>query len=719
MILFYKDWKEQGALPDWSTTNPTALRLATALKRAGIKNHAMHLALHDQDLKGIDPFEDHSLEIQSKIVTEFTINPWYAIRECTRLPPPVGSEPVRYRFHRANLAMTWAYLNSIFSINVISRQRGKTGSALAIIGWLLNSVPGLTISSVTKDDDLRTDTIKKFKDLYENYPTCLQFRDVGDSRNTKNFSINALKSNLKIAVSSQSPKAAYMVGRGLVAGTTWGDEVCFVPNIRVALGACIAGGTYAREEAEAQGLPNGIMLTTTAGLLDDRDASYIYELAESSTLFNDLLYDAEDYDDLVAIIRNNNHGGYKRLYCVFNHRQLGVTDEQQRAAIEESAQSRSDSERDFLSIWNRGNLMHPLPEHIIKAIVSSKQDPDYMRLYKPENNIVNWYIPEDYIPNLVYEPTILAVDPSEGIGIDAFSMVIISTHTGEPIATAEQSTISIPAYTRWLYVNFVKPFPKMLIVIENRSTGQAVIDGLVEFLVADGINPFKRLFNVIVQEKEVYPDQFDQISPPNYRPADNRHISYKKFFGFKTSGAGQYARSVLYGELFFSICQKYGPSFKDERLISQISSLIEKDGRITHPAGGHDDSVIALLLAHWLLHKGRHLEFYGLDARDILSEVSADPQEEQEDRKLTMLRADYRELLDGVSNTDNEFLRRQLIHRLKNMELENPDLVASEPLTIRQVVADIEERQRVERVVAERNSPQASFGGFNTKWVGF
>ena len=84
-----------------------------------------------------------------------------------------------------------------------------------------------------------------------------------------------------------------------------------------------------------------------------------------------------------------------------------------------------------------------------------------------------------------------------------------------------------------------------------------------------------------------------------------------------------------------------------------------------------------------------------------------------------MLRADYRELLDGVSNTDNEFLRRQLIHRLKNMELENPDLVASEPLTIRQVVADIEERQRVERVVAERNSPQASFGGFNTKWVGF
>ena len=35
-ILFLKDYAEKGAFPDWHTTNTSAIRIATALKRAGV-----------------------------------------------------------------------------------------------------------------------------------------------------------------------------------------------------------------------------------------------------------------------------------------------------------------------------------------------------------------------------------------------------------------------------------------------------------------------------------------------------------------------------------------------------------------------------------------------------------------------------------------------------------------------------------------------------------
>ena len=52
---------------------------------------------------------------------------------------------------------------------------------------------------------------------------------------------------------------------------------------------------------------------------------------------------------------------------------------------------------------------------------------------------------------------------------------------------------------------------------------------------------------------------------------------------------------------------------KDKTLIKQLSELVVKNGRIDHPVKGHDDMVIAYLLALWFLLHSKNLDFYGIE----------------------------------------------------------------------------------------------------------
>ena len=45
------------------------------------------------------------------------------------------------------------------------------------------------------------------------------------------------------------------------------------------------------------------------------------------------------------------------------------------------------------------------------------------------------------------------------------------------------------------------------------------------------------------------------------------------------------------------------------------------NGRIDHPKGGHDDMVIAWLLACWFIFNGRETGYYDINRKRFLSEV--------------------------------------------------------------------------------------------------
>ena len=82
-ILFKSDWKKYpGSQPNFETKNKSFLDLAAKYKQMGVKNHAFLLALHDQGLRDIDPFDANlTLEWQIRVAEECKENFWYYIRE--------------------------------------------------------------------------------------------------------------------------------------------------------------------------------------------------------------------------------------------------------------------------------------------------------------------------------------------------------------------------------------------------------------------------------------------------------------------------------------------------------------------------------------------------------------------------------------------------------------------------------------------------------------
>ena len=120
---------------DFGTKNMSFKIVANDLKVNGVKNCAFMLTLYDQDLAGIDPYSENLDDnMIVKMIIEITRNPWYFLREVSRIPVE-GSKPVPFILNRATLASIWLFLNGIDSYLTIARQIGKTKSMIAILLW--------------------------------------------------------------------------------------------------------------------------------------------------------------------------------------------------------------------------------------------------------------------------------------------------------------------------------------------------------------------------------------------------------------------------------------------------------------------------------------------------------------------------------------------------------------------------------------------------------
>ena len=123
---------------DITTTNLSFIQTAKDLSQLGIKNNKFFLRLYDPRLVGVDPFSPVLTQEQmQRIILECIRNPWYYLREISRIPeqgsaqgPGSGS---KFQLHRANLAATYCFLHNINYYEVIPRQCGKSQSTVSII----------------------------------------------------------------------------------------------------------------------------------------------------------------------------------------------------------------------------------------------------------------------------------------------------------------------------------------------------------------------------------------------------------------------------------------------------------------------------------------------------------------------------------------------------------------------------------------------------------
>lgn len=621
MILFSQDWNRfSTARPDFDTPNQSFLRLVSLYGEMKIQNRYFPLALIDQDLKGVDP-HCGILSDATKIAIgiECRYNIWYFLREVVRIPPVSGPNPISYKANRGNIAITWAFLNSIDIALIQPRQTGKSVSTDCIMLWLLFIGAGNSIiNMITKDDGLRKKNVERIKKLRDLLPPYIVPRHRDDSDNQFEVTCKVHENQYTTGVSQNSESTANNLGRGLTAPITHIDEGPFINHIGTTLPAALAAATTARAEAKEYGRPHGNIFTTTAGKKDDRDGKFMYDMIHGAATWTELFYDCTNIDALKQMVKVNCAGRKLMINATFSHRQLGYTDEWLYEAMAQASSFGEAADRDFFNVWTSGTQSSPLSPALNEKIRDSVRDVKHTEITK-ELYVIHWYLDERELEAAKRNDTfILGLDTSEAVGRDAIAGVIISARDLSVVGRFTVNETNLIRFSNALAEIMVK-YPNLTLIPEKKSTGQMIVDSLLLALPKHGIDPFKRIFNRIVDEANEKPELFKEISKPASARTASFYDTTKKYFGFNTSAE---SRMTLYSTILQEAAKKAGHLIRDKVLSGEIRALVVKRGRIDHEASGHDDTVVAWLLANWLLMSGKNLDFYGIDRSQVMVGVS-------------------------------------------------------------------------------------------------
>lgn len=618
-ILFIDDWKKQKAKPDYDTRNKSFVELATVYEQMGITNHSFILALRDQDLKGVDPFDPNiDIKMALKIAIECKNNPWYFFREISRDPQGSPEHPIFFRANRGNIAAFWLFFNHILTILIMIRQTGKSFSLDWLLTWLMNI--GLTkseISVLTKDDKLRSRQVERLKGMELVLPPYLKQRSSKDPGNTEVIKISSLGNNMRLNVPNRSPKIADLIGRGMTSANALVDEFSYCSLNFITIPVMLSATLAARDVARMKNEPFGTVFATTTGKRDTPEGKYAYRIVSEAAVFSEKFFDCKNLEDLESTVRKASPLGKLHVNCTFNHRQLGKTDEWLKARIEESVQEDPVQIRaDYLNDWPSGTTSSPFSTELAEIIRNSEQLDYFTEIAYPDGYALRWYYPEHSIGLSMQEPHVLGMDPSEAVGRDSIGILLRKVSTGEVAMAADISEGNLIPFCRWL-AEFLKKYDKVTLNIERKSTGTMIIDFLLEYLPSIGIDPFKRIYNQIVQHADEYPDRFREIQNA-LSSRENLYVKYKKYFGWNTSGTGSTSRSELFSRTLNSAARMTGSLMKDRKLILQTLGLEIRNGRVDHADGEHDDICFSWLLSYWLLSQGKNLHYYGIDSSKIL-----------------------------------------------------------------------------------------------------
>lgn len=645
MILFKEDWfkeKNKNAIVHWSTKNESFVKVVAQLERLGVENRFFILALINPELEHVDPYDpDLTEEQKAAILIECKINPWYFFRECVRFTPSGSSKPIMFKASRLNISVLFCFFTHVTSMSLAPRQVGKTFGPCVLCAYLLDlGANNTNIILLTKDDSLRTKTLMDIKNIFEDLPPYLNFKlPRKDVCNTEEIGVSCFRNRLTAKVGQASEKDADKLGRGFTSPIVWTDEMAFVNNINVTAPALAAATNAAIESAKAAGSHYGFIYTTTAGFLSSKEGKYAKNFYDTSLPWTEKLLDCKDIDDLHETIVKNNKSRLdeqnsniklipKRVVIEYNHRQLGFSDSWIREKISEAD---GDSERinaDYFCIWGKNNANSPITEKTADILYNNlERDPLTMKT--PEGYLLRWYVDKQTLDNNCSNMKIVvAIDPSEANGKDDIGMVGMDALTGRVVCVGNYNETNVIQFGVWL-ANLLVRFPTMVLLVERRSMGTAIIDTIITVLRSKNIDPFKRLFNWVVNDYMEKPNYKDMLKISHHYRDEVFYNRIKTEFGFATSGTGRTSREIIYGRIFGSAIKYLPHLVLDKTLVEQLTSLVYRNGRIDHPIGGHDDLVICWLLCFWFLTNANNKDFYGINTTDVLQNMKKQQIEEE------------------------------------------------------------------------------------------
>ncbi len=716
MILFSRDWNRfPGAMIDVHTPNQSFVRLSALYRSLGIKNHAFLLTLVNPEIHGVDPHSAQLTELQRALIAiEAKINPWYYFREIARAPAIGGGASVPMEANRGNIALFWLFFNHVMTFLIQIRQTGKSFSTDTLMTYLMHiACEDTEINLLTKDDALRRTNVTRLKDIASELPSYLNQRTKEDTANTEEITVKRLGNRYKTHVPQASPKRALNLGRGMTSGIFHVDEPPFQPNISIALPAALAATGAAVDRARAAGAHYGTILTTTAGRKDDVDGQYVYVLLQESAVWTEKFFDAPDRRTLYKIIRGASPRGKLRVNITMNHRQLGKTDAWLLSKLEESLQTGDAANRDYFNMWTSGSQTSPLPTHILEKMRRSVRETQYTQIFPINSYVIRWYIPEDQIEyRMNNSSVVIGCDTSNASGGDDITMYFVDTESMETLGAVNVNETNLIHFSKWL-ASLLMRFTRSTLIIENRSTGQMIIDYLLIELLAVGIDPFKRIYNSVVQNKNENPMLYEDAMRAARTQDQSAYVRFKKTFGFTTSGTGENARSLLYSQVLQLAAKRTAEKLYDKTLVDQTTGLITKNGRVDHATGEHDDMTFAWLLTHWLMNHGQNLRHYGIDSSRIGCLLNAaeghDPLAAQLDREQEDVRKRITELAEKITQSKDPFLSARIEQEMRVLS-RNVVMKDNELFNIDEVIRTAKENKKTNQA---QGGPQGVRPGQN------
>lgn len=618
-ILYLEDWdRYPNAIADMETTNYTWVEQAYKYDAMGVKNWYFILALLNEELQGVDPRSENLTQYQKDLILlECAMNPWYALREVIRIPD--GDRMIPLDANRGNIAMFWCVFNAFITFVQQIRQTGKTlNTRFLVVLFHIFITKGATHVLFTKGD-LRRDEIKFYKKFRAALPKWMWYLTAKDTDNQYEFTTLMNENTTFSYVPQGSPDDANSVGRGKTPDFVNVDEPPFLPNAMVSIPALIASTTASFDKARKFKKFHAILYTTTAGDLSTESGKYVYEnIKKQGMFFSETLFDADNRDDAVTMIMANSKCEDRSAPYVdisFNHLQLGKTDEWLKGKIATTPGTRDQIKRDFLGQWTFGSTSNPINEKLLNRIRDAMNPKPIEDVHPKYRYKVKYHRDIEYVKS---RQSVMGLDTSNAVGRDAITGVMIDVETGETLASFMVGESSLTWFAVWL-ASFIEDHPNMTLIPEAKSTWIGILDDLLIELPLKGIDPGRRIYSRIVdtargdeREKRTYREYCAGI------PTERKYFQYRNQFGFPTSGP---LREDLYVVTLREATTEAPKLIRDASLIDELSSLVEKNGRIDHKSSGHDDHVISWLLAQWLLRDGRNLDHYGIDSRKVLSRL--------------------------------------------------------------------------------------------------
>jgi len=622
MILYEKDWdKYPGAVVDLETTNKSFLEFGNLLRSMNVKNWYFHLSLLQADLTGVNPFSSVlSPKQKAMIMEEIRWNPWYFFREVARIPPDGSGSPARFRADRANISMFWCFLQRIDYGQVMPRQCGKSVGSDFLEIWLQHfRLINTTTFLFTKDSKLRNENMNRMKGFRDTLPEWMIELQTSDLDNSEVYTYN-LRNNKMITAIARSVKADAMnVGRGYTIPIVRVDEMAFIKNAHLSIPVALSATVTAREKLLETDIPFGTIFTTTAGKKDTPEGKFAWEKFNGGFYWNERLYDCKDTNDTKDVIRKGSSGMGVFVNGTFSHRQVGKTDEWVYDAIATTSKTKDDADRDYFNVWTSGSETSPLTVALLEAITNNVlPEPLHIETTK-DNFTVNYYVGEKFLDQYLSNGQFaMGLDTSEALGRDANGCVLIDLVNLGVVMTSNVNEANNSDYANWIADMLIK-YPGITLVPERKSSATTMMDIIVGRLQPLGIDIFKRVFNQIADNHLVNPTDYAEINGPLSARDTSTYLKNKKLIGFNTTGT---TRGYLYDQTLQEAVKSSGHLIRDKVLRDQLSGLVVKNGRVDHQTGGHDDLVIAYLLAQWFARYGKNLSHYGIDPTRCMIEVS-------------------------------------------------------------------------------------------------